>query len=206
MRKLYWGLAIMIVGFIALQIYLHVDMKNFRNEIAGSPKVETIETTDIVFNDEKPKDNPIQPIDVEEVDITNVIQKNSQQHENVENVTVKNYLEGLDDINLFESIIIPSDTQLAKYTDEDIIVYVGKLHQAYLKENALGEKYTKRILAIFDKQEEILRDGNPGLSEVFELDKQIQKLMNMKKDLSEQFKKLSQESKRIEQRPARLHR
>ncbi len=36
------GLVLLIVGFVALQIYLHVDMKNFKEELAGpDPKTET---------------------------------------------------------------------------------------------------------------------------------------------------------------------
>ncbi len=36
------GLALLIAGFMALQVYLHVDMKGFREELAGpEPKTET---------------------------------------------------------------------------------------------------------------------------------------------------------------------
>lgn len=31
----------MIVGFVALQIYLHIDFENFKDDIAGDPKIET---------------------------------------------------------------------------------------------------------------------------------------------------------------------
>ena len=53
-------MAIMIVGFIAFQIYLHIDMKNFRNELDASTKVKTEipETPNVVFSDEKPDDIP----------------------------------------------------------------------------------------------------------------------------------------------------
>ncbi len=44
-KQLQWtigGLVLLIVGFVALQIYLHVDMKQFKEELAGpEPKTET---------------------------------------------------------------------------------------------------------------------------------------------------------------------
>ncbi len=44
-KQLKWaigGLALLIVGFVALQVYLYVDMKRFREELAGpEPKTET---------------------------------------------------------------------------------------------------------------------------------------------------------------------
>ncbi len=44
-KQLQWaigGLALLIVGFVALQIYLHVDMKQFKEELADpEPKTET---------------------------------------------------------------------------------------------------------------------------------------------------------------------
>ncbi len=44
-KQLHWaigGLALLIVGFVALQLYLYVDIKRFKEEIAGpEPKTET---------------------------------------------------------------------------------------------------------------------------------------------------------------------
>ncbi len=63
MKNTYWAIgaiAIMIVGFVALQIYLHIDLQNFKEKIAGSPKVETETPTTpkVVVSDEKPEDVP----------------------------------------------------------------------------------------------------------------------------------------------------
>ncbi len=69
-KQLQWaigGLALFIVGFIvgivAFQIYLHVDLKNFKEEIAGpDPKTETETETpttpNVVFSEKKPVDIP----------------------------------------------------------------------------------------------------------------------------------------------------
>ena len=59
-RQLKWGLGVLvliIMGFVALQIFLYIDMKNFKERIADSPKVET-QTPNIVFSEEKPVDVP----------------------------------------------------------------------------------------------------------------------------------------------------
>ncbi len=62
-KQLQWaigGLALLIVGFVALQIYLHVDMKNFRAELDSGPeiKTETPTTPNVVVSEEKPEDVP----------------------------------------------------------------------------------------------------------------------------------------------------
>ncbi len=75
-RQLKWGLGalvLIILGFVALQIYLHIDMKNFRERIADRPKAEpqTPTTPNVVFSEEKPvddpKDDPNQSIALHEV-------------------------------------------------------------------------------------------------------------------------------------------
>ncbi len=61
-KQLQWaigGLALLIVGFVAFQIYLHIDLKNFKDGINGSPKIETeAPTTPNVVSEEKPEDVP----------------------------------------------------------------------------------------------------------------------------------------------------
>ncbi len=54
-KKLYWAIAIMIVGFVALQIYLHIDLKNFKEDIEATRiEPETPTTSDGVMSEEKP--------------------------------------------------------------------------------------------------------------------------------------------------------
>ncbi len=62
-RQLKWAfsvLVIVIVGFAALQIYLHIDRKNFDKNLNSGPKVkhEPPTTPNIIFSDEKPADVP----------------------------------------------------------------------------------------------------------------------------------------------------
>lgn len=58
-RQLKWGLGVLvliIVGFIALQIFLYIGMQNFKERIADRPKVEPQTPTmpNVVFSEEKP--------------------------------------------------------------------------------------------------------------------------------------------------------
>ena len=53
------GLALLIAGFVALQIYLYVDMENFKQELeAGRIKPETPKTPNVDISEEKPEDVP----------------------------------------------------------------------------------------------------------------------------------------------------
>jgi len=81
-------LAIMIVGFVALQIYLHIDLEYFKDDIKSVPKIET-ETPSMpnVFVNEgtpidDPKDDPIQPIKSHGEQIAEISNKNGQQEVN----------------------------------------------------------------------------------------------------------------------------
>lgn len=86
-RKLYWGVAIIVIGFIALQIYLHIDLQNYKDKLgADRIKTETPTTPDVVINNgtpiDVPEEDPIQPIEPHEVQIAEVSDENRQQGDN----------------------------------------------------------------------------------------------------------------------------
>ena len=85
-KKLYWGIAIMILGFVALQIYLHVDMKIFKEGLEATKiEPETPKTRDVVMSEgtpiDMPKNNANQQAEPAEVQIAEAPQENSQQND-----------------------------------------------------------------------------------------------------------------------------
>ena len=205
-RRIYWGLAIlaiMIVGFVAFQIYRHIDLTNRLKDVP-SIVTETPTTPDVIINDVKPidvpEDDPIQPIEPHEEQTAEVPHEDSQQRVSVENVTVENYLEGLTDIDLFESITIPTDAELASYNGDEILAYVGVLHKAQLKEDELTDKVNKQILAVSNE----MRDDKIGNTKRKKLADQHKELWLIRKDLREQYERLNLEEDRVLQRPGRF--
>lgn len=73
-RKLYWALAIIIVGFIALQVYLHIDIINFKEGLEETRiETKTPTTPNGVISEEKhtkettkPSEEITEPIEVRE--------------------------------------------------------------------------------------------------------------------------------------------
>ncbi len=78
----------MIVGFVALQIYLHIDLENFKDDIKSGPKIktETPTTPNVVVSEDTPidvsKDDPNQPIEHHDEQIVEVSNQNGQQEVN----------------------------------------------------------------------------------------------------------------------------
>ncbi len=63
-KKLYWALAIIIVGFIALQVYLYIDIKNFKEGLEETRiETKTPTTPDGVMSEEKPTEKTTKPIE-----------------------------------------------------------------------------------------------------------------------------------------------
>ncbi len=210
-RQLKWGLGalvLIIVGFAALQIFLYIDMKNFERGLNSSPKVETETPTtpNVVISEGKPKEEPIQPIEPHEVDIVEVPHEKSQPNDSVENVTVKNYLEGLTDIDLFESITLPTDAELASYTDEEIKKLYKKIHEAILNVHKISEKISGRVEALTETQNAIFDDINSGvidyesgMAKRSQLLKQSSELQRILGNVSKQNKQWIKEHNRIRQ-------
>ncbi len=201
-RKIYWGVALLIVGFVAFQIYLYVDMENFNKDFPNDDKTtETEKPTElpVVIDDPKLEGDPIQPIKPNEVDIPKVPEDNSQQNGSVETVAVENYLEGITEINLFDSITTPTDTELANYTRAEVVERIHELHKAILKSAELNNKYTEQNEALRETQHAILKDvesSKKNSATLIQLVKQSKELDRIGIYLHQQEKQLFQESKR----------
>ena len=195
-RRIYWGLAIlaiMIVGFVAFQLYRHIDLTN-RLKNGPSIVTETPTTPDVVDAGppiDVPEDDPIQPIEPHEEQTAEVPHEDSQQNNSPKLVAVKNHLEGLGEANFMDSITIPSDSELANYTVVEVRELDKQFFEVALKLHAINKEYVKRTLAVQEAQRTASGDNAK------ELLRQRQQLMLFGMKITEQKKRLKQEMKRL---------
>lgn len=198
-KKLYWGVSILIIGFIALQVYLYIDKKNFMDgfdDADETAKTEPPTTPEVAINDPKTENDPIQPIEPPEVDIPQVPEENSQQNSSVKTVSVKNYLEGLEDIDVFDSITIPTDDEISSYTLTEVIDYIGVMHKAKRKSKETTAEFTKQLKALNEAINEAISNDKISAEEYGQLLDQKIKHTALREDFLEQQDLLFQESER----------
>lgn len=147
-RNVYWGLGVLIILIIGVSVFLVTRTPETEPEIIHKP-LTPAQKAEVDRNiqdaiDKAKKDTP----PIAEVEHQQVPNKNSQQNNSVEPVLVENYLEGLEEIDMFASITLPTNDELAIYTDEDIKKLYRVIHEEVLKADAIDEKYQERNRAI----------------------------------------------------------
>lgn len=190
-RRMYWEVAILIILLATATVFIIVrdqaENRKWQEEMADAEKlvnrIEQRKSSENNPTSEVPNTQQVQPKANDDAQITDVPTENSQQNDSVETVSVENYLEGLTDIDLFESITLPTDAELASYTDQDIMEYGAQLHEAARKERAISKKYVQQRIAI--------AEALPN--------KQYDQLLDIGKSLNEQRELLFKESSRLRQ-------
>ena len=208
-RRMYWGITILILLLGSAAVFIIVneraensklndqleDAAELANQIDQRKIAENNQTSEVINTEQ------VQPMANDDVQVLDVPIENSQQNDSVETVHVENYLEGLTDIDLLESITLPTDAELASYTDGDIMEYGAQLHEAARKERAISKKYVQQRISLADAQRAIYAgdiDDKSGLK-IKELNKQYDQLLDIGKLLNEQRERLSKESSRFQQ-------
>ena len=209
-NRVYWGLGVLIVLFIGVSVFLLTRTTETEPEIIYKlPTPEEMKEVERNIQDAIDKAKKNQPP-------KEMPNKNSQQNGSVELVLVENYLEGLTDIDLFGAITLPTNAQLANYTDEDIKELYRVIHEATKNEHAIWEKLRQQNEAI--KQAKIAIDprldplniprylngdfdgfklSKSDQAKLSQLSKQNLELSRIDADLDEQRKKWREETARI---------
>ncbi len=204
-RKMYWGVAILIllIGTAAVFIIQHEQAENSKLEVQlndAQKLADEIKQRKIAENDppsEEPISKQVQPMANDDVQITDVPIENSQQNDSVETVHVENYLEGLTDIDIFESVVIPTDEELASYSNGDILELNGKFLELDIKLNGIYDKYFKQMSASSDAMSTVFKSGDNGAVDQW-LNQETQ-FIEIGKLLNEQRERLRKEKSRVRQ-------
>ncbi len=204
-RKMYWGVALLIllIGTATVFIIQHELAENSKLEVLlyeAQKLADEIKQRKIAENNppsEEPISKQVQPMANDDVQITDVPIENSQQNDSVETVHVENYLEGLIDIDIFESVTLPTDEELVSYSSGDIMEIHGKLHELDIKLSGIYDKYFKQSLASSDALSTAFRSDDGGAVDQW-LNQQTQ-LTEIWKSLNEQKERLRKEKSRVRQ-------
>ncbi len=193
MRIMYWVIPALII-IIGISVFLYTRTIDQEHEIIYNP-LTPIEKAQVDRNiqdaiDKAKKNQP--PID--DVDHQEKPHNNSQHNGNVETADVENYLEGLEDIDLFASITIPTEGEMSSYTFREIMDYSSVISEAMAKSREINEEITDQSVAISKT-----RDGIRDVGKRLQLQDQSHKLRIKFNNLLEQDKRLAQESERIHQ-------
>ena len=188
-RKMYWGVAILIllIGTAAVFIIQHeLAVNRTLNEQLKKAEelVNQIKQRKIAENNppsEEPISEQVQPMANDDVQITDFPIENSQQNDGSETVHVENYLEGLTDIDFFDSITLPTDEELTSYNEQDIMEYGAQLHEAERMARAISKKYTQQRLALAESMKE--NGIGKGLFDQHVQFIEIEKLLNEQREL-----------------------
>ena len=126
------------------------------------------------------------------------------QHELTEHrektVLVENHLEGFSpEIDMFDSITLPTNEELVNYTDADIEELYRVTHEAFLKASGISDEFTKRGLAIIEASQSIPQDDKLFAKKTLQLLNQSSKLTLMRNDWRERWKQWRKEEERINQ-------
>ncbi len=202
-RRMYWGVAILIILLIGVSVFMLTRTTETEPKIIYNPPTEA-EKKQVERNiqdaiDKEKKNLP--PIAEEDrpqvVQVSGSPNKNSQQNDSVETVQVENYLEGLTDIDLFESITNPTDAELASYSSGDIMELNGKFLELDIKLNGIYDKYFKQMSASSDAMPKVFRSGDDrAVDQWLNQDTQF---IEIGKLLNEQRERLRKEKNRVRQ-------
>lgn len=126
------------------------------------------------------------------------------QHELTEHrektVLVENHLEGFSpEIDMFDSITLPTNEELANYTDADIEELYRVTHEAFLKADAIDAEFDKRMVAITEETLSISQDDKLLGEKMLQLNDQTYKFTLMRNDWRERWKQWRKEEERINQ-------
>lgn len=111
-------------------------------------------------------------------------------------VSVTNYLEGITEIDLFGSITIPTDAELANYTDAEATELYIELFKATATVHKTKKKYIEQREALREALWDIVTDISRQ-AEVNQLIQQSKKFDRILYDLFEQQGQLFQETTRV---------
>lgn len=195
-RKVYWGLGVLIILIIGVSAFLLTRTPETEPErvyLAPTPAEKAEVDRNIQDAIDKAKKN--QPMlserDIPKVE-TETPHQNSQQNDSVETVTAENVLEGLENIDVFSSITLPTDNEIASYTSEEFRDFYRVIHEADLKADAISDEFEKRGLAISE-----------ALKRTSDVDKRLQ-LLGQKLQLSEARHDWREQEKQWRQEKARI--
>ena len=196
--RMKWGVTILIILLIGFSVFLLTRTPETEPEIIyNTPTPEEMEQVERNIQDAIDKAKKDQPPtaerDIPKVE-TETPHKNSQQNDSVETVTAENVLEGLENIDVFSSIILPTNEELASYTDEEIKQLYRVTHEADMKAAAISDEFEKRTLAL-----EAATDGTQDIGKRLQLLEQRRQLREAHHDWREQGKQWRQEKARIRQ-------
>lgn len=202
-RRFYWGIATLIILLIGVSVFLLTRTPDTEPTIVyQTPTSEEKKEVDRNIQDaiDKAKKNQPQSVEIEHQEMPH---KNSQQNDRVEviNDSVKkvladDFLEGLNrlDLDLFDSITLPTNDELANYTDEDIKQLYRGIHEVDKKASAIDEEFTKRIEAIHEAS---YHYDKLDVEKLLQLSNQNAQLRRVLIDWQEQGKQWRQETERI---------
>lgn len=202
-RRFYWGIATLIILLIGVSVFLLTRTPDTEppeevyRPLTPAEKEQVDRNIQEIIDKAKKNQPQVAEIEHQEIPHKNLQQNNSvgTVNDSAETVTVENYLEGINEIDLFESVTIPTDAQLANYTRAEAVGLYKKLFEATETAHIMQKKYIKQREALREALSDIATDISRQ-AEAIQLRQQAYTLDRIIENLIEQQNQLFQEKTR----------